>query len=394
VKSQHSSPGAPSIVVVPESHLGRERQSALHKNWILLRSIANVTILSPQITENELLLFLDQHPTHLILLPWSKYLSWSKVEGYFGLTRNSGPTAAGYFGTPLERHEIGALNEYHRIILLDFASTQFSERLKITRALLDERKRSGIRPLLEPKSVVYFEDWRGSHPPGATLDSLIALPALRQEPWRTRLSSIQLIAWSFWNLAFEHGRALARGDWLSKMHESRVRAYFEIGLDSEFLTLRLCYQQNPNTPKTLLRDFWPEGSQNPPSDSRQMLLQHADLLRIHPISDDMEIEIVAVLMRSAPAAKRPGELRTLWIEPLARSLISEIPTSRNPEWHNLEKPLSILNTWQEGELRGALELAQRRILWLEQEVREREQRIHEMIAGGLSHSTAIPKKEG
>jgi hypothetical protein len=383
-------PKAP-IVVVPDPSLGRERQASLHKTWALLRTLGPLTILPGKTTEAQLLEHLNMHPAQLVLLPWLQYLTWNRAEGFYGLTRTSGPTMAGYFGSPIDRHEIGAPNHFHRLLLLDFASTHQLERWRLVRALLEDKLRSGIRPLLDPKAVVYFEDWLGSHPPGSTIDSLITLSALRTEPWKSRLPAIQLLALSLWNLAFEQGRALARGDWLTQIHAGKVRAYFEIAMDSDVLAMRLCFQQNPNTSKRILSDFWPEPSEESPSDFRQVLLQHADFLRIHPIADMTEVEIVAGLLKSAPAQKRPGELRNLWIEPLAMHLVSEIP-SRRTKYRKLEQPLPPMQTVGVDERAAAGERALRRILWLEHELTERDARIDELISGGIGSTGRLDKK--
>lgn len=384
-------PKAP-ILVVPDPSLGRERQASLHKTWALLRTLGPLTILPGKTTEAQLLEHLDKRPAQLILLPWQLYLAWKRVEGFYGLTRTSGPTVAGYCGAPLERHEIGAVNHFHRLLLLDFASTHQLERWRVVRALLDDQLRSGIRPLLDPKSVLYFEDWLGSHPPGSTIDSLITLPALRSEPWKSRIPAIQLITLSLWNLAFEQGRALARGDWLTQIHAGKVRAYFEIAMDSEVLAIRLCFQQNPNTGKTILADFWPEPGEQSPSDFRQVLMQHSDFLRIHPIADMTEVEIVAGLLKSAPAQKRPGELRTLWIEPLAMHLVSEIPTRRDPERSELDRPLPPLQNTGVDPRTFDADQALRRAAWLERELADRDARIEELISGGIGTPTVIDKK--
>ncbi len=381
-----------SIVVIPDPSLGRERQASLHKTWALLRTLGPLTILPAKTTESQLLEHLDKRPAQLVLIPWQHYLGWTRAEGFYGLTRTSGPTVAGYFASPIERHEIGATTPFHRLLLLDFASTSQLERWRFARALLDEKLRSGIQPLLNPRAIKYFEDWVGSHPPGSTIDSLITLPALRSETWRARLPAVQLITLSLWNLAFEQGRALARGDWLTQIHAGKIRAYFEIGMDSDVLAIRLCFQQNANTSKVILRDFWPEPGGESPSDFRQVLLQHADFLRIHPISDMTEVEIVVGLLKSAPAQHRPGELRNLWIEPLSMNLVSEIPTRRDQENTERERPLPPLQNIGVDERATLADRALRRVAWLERELSERDARIEELISGGVGPAVNDSKK--
>ncbi len=394
IRRTASETGSISILVVPDASLGRERQASLLKTWALLRNLGSVTILSGKTSEDELLARLEHEQPQLILLPWHHYLAWSRIEAHYGLSRTSGPTVAGYFGAPLERHEIGDLTHYHRLILLDFATTQFVERWRIVHALVDDRRRSGVRQLVNPKSLLFFEDWKGSHPPGATLDSLIALPSLRAEPWKHRIPAIEMITLSLWNLAFEEGRALARGDWLTQLHAGRVRAYFEMTLDNELLAFRLCFQQSPNNSKEILREFWPEPSSlSLSSDFRQALIQHCDFLRIHPIAEMSEVEMVAGLLRSAPAQKRPNDLRTLWIEPLSMHLVSEIPTLRDPDRSESERELPSLSISPEDDVASSLLRAQKRILWLEQQLSERDARIEELLAGGVGSQAEKSKKK-
>ena len=374
------------MVIVPDASLGRERQASLQKTWALLRTLGKVTVLSNKTSQEQLLKHLEENHAQLVLLPWQLYLEWSRVEAYYGLTRTSGPTVAGYFSSPLERHDLGALTHYHRAILLDFSSTRPLERLRLVNSLLHEKFRAGIRPLIGEKAPLFYEDWLGSHPPGATLDSLITLPALRVEPWNTRLAGIQLITLALWNLAFEQGRSLARGNWLTKIHAGKVHARFEIGMDSELLAIRLRYSQSTNHSKVIVREFWPQTENyEAPSDFRQLLLQQSDFLRIHPVSESHEVEIVAGLLRSAPALHRPGDLRTLWIEPLLLQLMAE-----NPAPEGQRQPL--LCTYLSDDPNSALAHAKRRIAILENQLCERDSRLQELLDASVAPTDEKKKK--
>ncbi|MEN9722423.1 MAG: hypothetical protein RJB38_409 [Pseudomonadota bacterium] len=371
----------PTITVVTDPSLGRERQASLLKTWAMLRKIADVTILPTKTTEFHLLDHLERHQPQLTLLPWQHYLSWSRIEGYYGLTRTSGPTIAGYFGGPTDRQEIGSVNLYHRLILLDLFSTSPIERLRLIHALLHDRLRSGLRPLVSSKALRYYESWKGNHPPGLTVDSLVSLPALREAPWKNRLPSIQLIALSLWNLAFEDGRALARSDWIKKIQSNRVRAYFELTLDHNILAFRVCYQQQPNSARSIIEDFWPDTLQAH-TPFRRILEQNVDLLRIHPIAERSEIEIVVSLFKSGAKERPSSELRSLWIEPLAMHLVKEMPSA--PEDEDSDSiPLPSMTMTGVDEQVIDLNRAQRQISWLEEQLDERDKQIKELLTGGL-----------
>lgn len=379
-----SKPGTLSIVAVPDPHLGRERAQALVRTWAILRTLGPVTVLPESTTEKDLIAHLQSHPTDLVLLPWNHYIEWSKVEGHFGIARTSGPTCAGYFASPLESKALGSINDYQRLILLDFVHTAFSERWRIVRALLDEKLRSGVEPLVQAKAPIHALDWLGSDGPGAALDAVLSLPFLAQPQWQERVQPIELVTLALWNLAFEQGRALNRSGWLGRIHAQKTRAHLQITQDQEVLALRLCYKQSPNTPRSVLQDFWPDPSQT--ENFRQLLIQQADFVRVHPVMEHHEVEIVAGLLKSAPSRKRPHELRSIWIEPIAAKIMSEIPQSLEEELKNSSR-IQALITAEGLEPRAAAA----RILWLERELERKNRKIEELTSGLPSSET--PQKE-
>ncbi len=361
------------IVALPDPQLGREKAAALLRTWAILRTLGPLTVLPAKTTEAELLAYLEANPAKLVLLPWNRYLEWTRIEGHFGISRSSGPTCAGYFASPVDSRELGAINDYHRLILLDFHGTSFSERWRLVRSLLHEELRAGIQPLLHDKALIYSKEWMGSEGPGPALDSILGLEALQQAPWKERIQPIQLLALTLWNLAYEQGRTLMRGGWLTQLHAHRVRAHLEIGMDSELLALRLCYHQQPNAPRSVLREFWPDAQRS--EDFRQHLARHADFVRVHPVPERDEIEIVATLLKSSPARNHPDDLRSIWIEPLSSRLITEIPGKPASE--------TLARRYREllPQVAPSVEQAQARILWLERELAAKERKISELTDG-------------
>lgn len=370
-----STPGKLSILAVPDPNLGRERAGALTRTWAILRTLGSVTLLPASTTESQLVEHLQSHSYQLVLLPWHRYLEWTLVEGHFGLSRNAGPTCAGYFAAPVDANELGPINDYQRLILLDFVHTQLSERWRLVRSLLNEEMRSGVQPLVQPNSPIYTQGWMGNEAPGATIDAVLSLNILQHSPWRERTRPIQLMTLGLWNLAFEQGRALNRSGWLGVLHANRVRAHFEITADNELLLLRLCYKQSPNSPRSVLNDFWPDASR--PEDFRQLFVQTADFVRIHPLMERDEIEVVVGLTKSSPARHRPMELRTTWIEPLSPRIVTELPAdgleqADQPEsrYRSLLLPAGDVSRETQAKIR-----------WLEKELRERDLRIAELTRG-------------
>lgn len=361
------------IVALPDPHLGREQAAALHRTWAILRTLGPLTVLPVKTSESELLAYLEANPARLVLLPWNCYLEWTRIEGLFGISRSSGPTCAGYFASAVDARELGAIGDTQRLILFDFHATSFSERWRLVRSLLHEEFRAGIQPLLHDKAPIYTKEWLGSEGPGAALDSILALEAVQQAPWKERIQPIQLLALTLWNLAYEQGRTLMRGGWLTQLHAHRVRAHLEIGMDSELLALRLCYHQQPNTPRSVLREFWPDAQKS--EDFRQHLSRNADFVRVHTVPDRDEVEIVATLLKSSPARHRPDDLRTIWIEPISSRLIQEIPGK--PASEAKARRYRTLNT-QPG---LTPEQAQARIQWLERELAQKERKIADLTDG-------------
>ena len=361
-----------SILALPERHLGRERSQGLLRTWAILRTLGPVKVLPEATTEDDLLKHLETLKPDLVLLPWNLYLKWSRVEGFFGIARSSGPTCAGYFSQPLDWREIGSANDYQRLILLDFVHTSLSERWRVVRSLLNEKLRSGIEPLVQNSTPIFIHDWLGAEGPGPVLDGLLSLDVLSHAPWRERVQPLEMITLALWNLAFERTRALTRGGWLGELHAQKIQAHLQLTHDGEVLALRLCYKQSPNTPRSVLQDFWPDADRT--EDFRQILIQNADFVRVHPVVEQSEIEVVAGLLKSAPARHRPAEARTIWVDPITQRQMAEL-AKLSPDQPRVQPILQMTDAPSRS--------TTARILWLEKELKERDRRIEELKAGGV-----------
>src|SRR3954469_16598766 len=111
-----------TIAFVVDERLSRQRGAILTRVVNSLRTFAKIELIGGRISEDELVQRLEAQPFDLVLAPWYRYLSWSKVEGFFGLTRSSGPTFAGYFCESILPYELGEQAEHFRAILLDFCN--------------------------------------------------------------------------------------------------------------------------------------------------------------------------------------------------------------------------------------------------------------------------------
>jgi hypothetical protein len=369
--------GTLNMVAVPDRQLGRERAQSLVRTWAILRTLGSVKVLPDTTTEAELQKYLSENQVDLVLLPWSHYLGWSLIEGHFGIARNSGPTCAGYFAQPLDSREIGAINDYQRLIMLDFVHTSLSERWRLVRSLLDDKLRSGLEPLVQNSAPLYIHDWLGAEGPGPVLDGILSLDVFSHAPWRERIQPIELITLCLWNLAFERSRALSRGGWLDQLHAQKIQAHLQLTHDGEVLALRLCYKQSPNSPKAVLQDFWPDPDRT--EDFRQTLIQQCDFLRVHPVAEQNEIEIVAGLLKSAPSRHRPGEFRTIWIDPISQRQMAPLAKT-DPESSRVREILI--------PRKNSAQSIAAHVQWLEKEIRDRDAKIEELKAGGAELSSA------
>ena len=126
------------ITFVYDERLSRQKTTALTRVINALRQIAEIQLVKGSVSEDELLKSLEQSVPHLILAPWYRYVSWSKIEAFYGLVRTSGPTFAGYHFGQLLPYELGAHPEHLRAILIDFAHSTLPETLLLIRSLIQD----------------------------------------------------------------------------------------------------------------------------------------------------------------------------------------------------------------------------------------------------------------
>jgi hypothetical protein len=357
-----------------------------------LRSKYEVVLFRGDIEEDEFLRAIAQRKFVLVLAPWYRYLAWSKVEGFYGVSRTSGPEFAGYYADTLMPYEVAEGTDYQRAILLDFAALETGEILRILESLIDETKRSGILPLSNEKAKVHNTAWYAGETVGFKIDEILRLPEMTQEPWADRTTAIRIAILSLWSLVFE-----SRGKIEANIQPSKdPKAYFQFTADDKGLFLRLCYSaRNRSSPKEMIKRFWPH--QKDPYSPGQLLLNYTDFVRVHVIADTQDIEIVAALFPSAPSVRYPQGLHTLWIEPLSNTLVREIPSQTKSEGSGT-LPHEVAGLSSAGESReGAKDRyilsAATKIRELKRELDEKNQMIRELRSGGIGTAAPIPTPE-
>jgi hypothetical protein len=391
---------AGSIAFVIDERVSRERGALLTRIINSLRSVAQVELLGSGITEEELLKKLEVQSYQLVLVPWYRYMAWSRVEAFYGLTRTSGPTFAGYFCEPLLPYELGEQADHLRAILLDYSNLNTREAVLVTKSLLKDTRRTGIRPLLEPSTSIYCENWYGNQGLGLRIESILSLPEIANTiEWSRRANCIRLCFMALWSLVYDSGPG--KSELNQATAGSPPKAYFQIGVDSHALVIRLCYSMPGWTPKDALSEFWPNAKDA--TRGSQLLLKYADLVRVHSITGTLDVEVTATLFSSAPSERENQQVHTLWVEPIAVSLVSEVPfEAPNPNSPQL-KPLPgvSLNELKPRvspeESDQAIRAKERfifeaatKIKALKDQISEKDEMIRELKIGGIGTSAPLP----
>ena len=328
-----------------------------------LRQFADIELFGGDTSEDELFGKLESKHFDLVLAPWYRYLAWSKIEGAYGLSRTSGPTFVGYFGDQLLPYEIGAQADHSRMILVDLARLTTTDAVLILKSLLRDTTRSGLRPLLQPTTMLHCENWMSGQGIGFRVDTISTLDEVKNTLWIERLNAIRVCHMAMWSLVFDDGPK---------------KAWFQLGADAQAFAMRICFSMPSKKTKDILQEFWPD--QGSPSHAGQFLLKHADFLRVHFDPDTSEMEVVIALFPSAPAEKAATELHTFWIEPLAGHTVQEKPYAVLNHEQPLLKPLVTHHEL----IAGAAEKVEE----LRKSLTERDCTIRELRSGGVG--TAAP----
>lgn len=368
-----------------DDRVSRDKIGILTDTVKALRRRFDIELLKGQeISEEALIERVEKGKYHLILAPLHRYEEWVRLEGAFGISRNSGPTFAGYFCEPTPFFDLPQPSGHLRSIILDLAHLTPSELLTLVGALADEHCRSGLKALLEPNTPVYCENWYGEQGQGNRIDQVLSVYEISQGPWIRRSSAIRIILSALWSLVYEEQSKRAVPSVNSTLPQA-PKGYFQMGADSNCLAFRLCYENIPRlTPSEAIQKFWPDKMGS--TQAAQLLLKYSDMVRVHPIAETGTLEVVVALFKSAPAEEHPDESRTLWIEPLAQKLIhelpDEIPGPKSPHLRALfpnsqnQPKLSLIATGKIKELQDKLA--------------EQDDLIRELRSGGVGVAPPLP----
>lgn len=358
----------------------------------MFRQFAEVRLLDGSLDEDQFLVKMEENQGSLFLIPWYRYLSWSKAEAFYGLTRTTGPTIAGYHFGGLTVDDLGT-PEHLRTILIDFAGPSPSDVAHIVRTLFVDSDRSGILPILDykTKSTVYCENWMDQYGLGHRIDALMNIPEIGKTDWMTRSGAIRIVMGALWSLIYEEGPG--KSEFAQSLTSGQPKAWFQVGATSNCLAFRLVYSVPTWSPKDALGTFWPSNER--PGSPAQLLRRYADFVRVHRIADSQDIEVVAAFYKAAPADRAPGNVQTLWIEPIAARLVEEAPFEKpgpdRPHLKNLALAIPTrpdeVHTAAREKAMGDLAL---QIKELRKALRDREAKIEELRMGGVGAAQPAP----
>jgi hypothetical protein len=387
------------VAFMMDERLPREKAQLVMRVVNSLRHVANIDVLDGSTEQDVILRRLEKKEHPLVIVPWYRYLAWSRIEAQYGLTRTTGPTFAGYFADQVQPYEVELSPEFQRAILLDFSNLHTAEASKLLQLLLKDQTRYGLRPLFDPRTGIFCETWYGGQGLGNRMDSVLELPIVAKE-WTERHNAIRIALTALRGLVYDEGPG--KGELARALTARSPKGYFQVAADAQTLALRLCYAMGGWAPKDALQAFWPQNTR--PTSPAQLLLRHADALRVHTVAETPDLEVVALFFKSAPAEAAPQQFRTLWIEPLAAHIVTEAPyEAPGPE----SPQLRLLPGAQTADAAAeaakpartdAASKAKDRMLYeaalklrdLRKQLEERDELIRELRSGGVGTAKALP----
>ncbi len=309
------------VACLMDDRLTRERMHQLVRTLGIVKQTTQFQLWA-DLTEAQLLKKVETEKPNLLLLPWHKYLPWSKVDPFFGSNRVGGTLVSGYFAEPVKWEELGTEPGRGRMALLDLAHPTPQEAVQIVTMMADEARRGGLQSWIET-GAAYSDLWWAGSPLGTKIDTVLALPQLAQGEWPKRVPAIRLIMNALWSVIFDEGPGK-----ISDLNRRAPKAGFQVGINGYTLAMRLGFMMpswgtNASTLKEGLKDLWPDAQQ--PGRPWQLLHQHADFIRVHSVHETGEIELVVALLASAPSRQSPNRMRTLWADPISVKHIAREP---------------------------------------------------------------------
>ncbi len=365
-----------------------DRASAAERSQLMrfiqiLRPKFDVEIFSIQIGEEAFLAELTKKEYVLILAPWDCYFSWSRVEAFYGITRTSGPTFAGYFCSPLNSVDsknsknIQPPSNAHRVILLDLTQDMPEMQAHWIWLLSKDITRAGLIPLFQGKTPpCYSENWMAQEELGARFENLLRLPEIAENHWKSLSGAIRVCLGAVWGWIFDESGATV---------PSAPKVFFQFAASADLLVFRFFISVQRLKPSQVVQSFWPSSHA---VDSLPVLLAtHGDFVRIHSFGESPFMELTVGFFPKTQRDILRGICRNFWIEPLDPLLLREpqfVPLEALSKFPHLKPfPLNAGKVHQLG-------LLQNQVQGLNQKLSEREFLIRELRSGGVGTPTQLP----
>lgn len=383
------------LLVVLDEKLSRSKSKLLTSVINRLRIHAQVDVVSAGTSEAQVLEKVQKKKYSLILVPWHHYFKWTKIEGFLGQNRASGPFFAGYTSDPTPYAEALGSHHHSRGVLFDFSSVDAKDAALMVALAALEKKRSGLRPLLGPQPQIYCESWFTDQGMGNRTDIVTSLPEFMESPFVHRGNAIRILLVALWSLVYEDGPG--KSDLAQKMAVSSKspKAYFQVGVSPTAFAIRLCTSMPNWTLNDLLLEFW--SGERGAMKASQMLMRNSDFLRIHQIHTTSDLEVTVALFASAKEDRNPMNTRSLWVDPLIPQLIGEAPFEKpSPENKLILLPDVSFKELGHSQNTGDLEATQRalktsssQVSELQKKISALEEDLKELRSGGVGTSKPL-----
>lgn len=333
------------IAIVADISLSPGKGRALAQKFNAIRSLAQIELLKPSTTEDQLLARIQKETFDLILVPWFLYLEWSKVDLALGATRTKGPIFAGYIAEDSTPAGIAENPRSASRGLIFQIGNMSGEALRVlVGSLIHPEKRSGIECLLDRKATFYYDQWYqvSLTDIGERLDALAQFPEIQKHDFQHEVPYLRQALLALWSLVYEEGPGR------TKTAQPVHRAYFQLGIDSHLIAIRLCFSMQRWKISNAVNYFWPTLDSNSPTTlAAQQLLQCSDLLRLHIFSNSSDVEITLLFFKrdSTVTAHQRWQRKysSFWIDPLDSEFLMEPPL--NPEEVKAPANFKSINTF-------------------------------------------------
>lgn len=360
-----------SVLFLLDERLPHERARVLTLTINALRTVFQVQTVSGGANEEVFLTQLAQKSYDIVLVPWYRYLAWHQVQAKI-LQSGAETSFCSYSAGSLFPYELGEFGGNSRFIHIDLCHLQQTEILQTLKLLAQNNSKSGLTPLLTNPRGYYFESWTKADSLGQKLDSISAIPDFKEEPWKSRLSAIQLSTQAVWNWMLMY-KNTASTEWTASR--------FELAIHEKVLCLRFCFSARGLASKDGVRWFWPN-SQVLGSPS-EVLLKYCDFVRVHPLLDQEKIELTLCFFPSAPSIKASQEMHTLWVEPVHSSTITEPMVAEGAPAFNEFKKLPVVQGTTVQQSEAGVDFSAQ--IWtLKKAIMEKDEIIHDLRSGGVS----------